>query len=164
MGKSNGRYECFFGEFAGFRYTAMMIQLPTRITVVRRLTIIWAVYALVWMGWEGNLHRVVWMGAGTALLLAVKGLQWVGRKRPYPSHHLLAITTALGLLAGLGAIPLTLLFMVVKTGLHAHGPEFTLIEINWVIQQTFLWGLVGALLGLGMGLLLVARFLSTSHQ
>jgi NhaP-type Na+/H+ or K+/H+ antiporter len=53
----------------------------------------------------------------------------------------------------LGSSLLTLVFMAIKTGLHAHGPEFTLQEIQWVSQQTPLWAAVGLLIGLGLGML-----------
>ena len=63
------------------------------------------------------------------------------------------ITAVLGLLLGLGSGLLTLLFMAVKTGLHAHGPEFTPPEVTWLLQQILLWTAVGLLAGLGLGLL-----------
>ena len=71
----------------------------------------------------------------------------------------LLLSAALGALLGLGSALLTLLFMAVKTGLHAHGPEFSALEINWVVQQSPLWIAAGLLGGLGLGLLL--RALST---
>ena len=65
-------------------------------------------------------------------------------------------TAVVGLLVGFSSGVLILLFMVVKTGLHAHGPEFTPSEINWVIQQLPLWSLIGLLAGLGVGFLMAA--------
>ena len=60
-----------------------------------------------------------------------------------------AVTVALfGFLTAL----LTLFFMALKTGLHAHGPEFTPSEINWVIARIPLWTAVGLLSGAGLGL------------
>ena len=66
------------------------------------------------------------------------------------------VTAVFGALLGLGSALFTLLFMAVKTGLHAHGPEFTAEEVNWVVQQIPLWTVVGLLGGLGLGLLLKA--------
>ena len=46
--------------------------------------------------------------------------------------------------------------MAIKTGLHAHGPEFSGSELDWVLQQIPMWALVGLLGGLGLGFLLKA--------
>jgi hypothetical protein len=62
-----------------------------------------------------------------------------------------------GLALGAGTVLTTLFLMAVKTGLHAHGPEFSAADINNVWQQLALWSLVGLLGGLGLGLLLIAR-------
>jgi hypothetical protein len=43
--------------------------------------------------------------------------------------------------------------MALKTGLHAHGHEFTRAEIAWVLGRTPLWALAGLFAGLGVGLL-----------
>jgi hypothetical protein len=47
--------------------------------------------------------------------------------------------------------------MILKTGIHAHGPEYTARELAWVWTQLPLWGGVGALTGLGFGLLMAAK-------
>ena len=45
---------------------------------------------------------------------------------------------------------------VFKTGVHAHGPEFSPAEIGWLMQQAVLWSLVGTIAGAGLGLLRLA--------
>jgi NhaP-type Na+/H+ or K+/H+ antiporter len=55
---------------------------------------------------------------------------------------------------GLGSALLILFLMALKTGLHAHGPEFSAIEVSWVLQQIPLWAAAGLAGGLGVGLLL----------
>ena len=62
-----------------------------------------------------------------------------------------------GLALGAGTALMTLFLMAVKTGLHGHGPEFTMAEVGAVGQQLPLWSLVGLLGGLGVGVLLIAR-------
>jgi hypothetical protein len=54
---------------------------------------------------------------------------------------------------GLVAGPMMLIFMSLKTGLHAHGPEFTAAQITWVLRQIPLWSLAGLSAGIGFGLL-----------
>ena len=66
----------------------------------------------------------------------------------------LAFTTGTGLLFGAGSVLVSLLLIAIKTGLHAHGPEFTIAEIQWVWQQLLLWSVVGMLAGLGVGLIM----------
>ena len=62
-----------------------------------------------------------------------------------------------GLAMGAGTVLMSLFLMAIKTGLHAHGPEFSPAEITAVWQLLPLWSLVGVLAGLGAGLLLLAR-------
>ena len=118
-------------------------------------TAVYSLYAVVWMSLEGSLVRVVIMGVSTtAVALAhLTRRFWPGRALPRGAW--LGGTAVLGLLFGLGSGLLTLLFMAVKTGLHAHGPEFTPQQIAWVWQQTSLWALAGLLAGLGLGMITV---------
>ena len=69
----------------------------------------------------------------------------------------LQIATLFGFFMGLISGPFTLLAMILKTGLHAHGPEFTLEEFQWIVQQIPLWAVVGLLMGLGAGLLTIRQ-------
>jgi NhaP-type Na+/H+ or K+/H+ antiporter len=88
----------------------------------------------------------------TAVSLAYVTQHFLGG-REFSVKQWVGITAVLGLLFGLGSGLLTLLFMVVKTGLHAHGPEFTPPEVTWIIQQTVWWMVVGLLAGLGLGMI-----------
>lgn len=63
------------------------------------------------------------------------------------------VTAVSGGLFGVGSALLTFVFMAVKTGLHAHGPEFTQAEIVWVWDVAPLWTAVWLLVGLGIGLI-----------
>jgi hypothetical protein len=93
------------------------------------------------------------MGVGVTAVSLIHLLQnKLGGQIVTLSKWLIA-TAVLGLLFGLGSGLLTLVFMAVKTGLHAHGPEFTIQQIRWVIQQIPLWTIAGLLAGLGLGLL-----------
>lgn len=118
---------------------------------LRGLTAVYTLYALIWISREGDLRRVVVMGVATTAVLLAHGWQRYG-------HAVLAgrqvmKTAVVGVLFGAGSGLLTLILMAVKTGLHAHGPEFTVAEISWVVGQLPLWATVGLLAGLGLGLL-----------
>lgn len=129
------------------------MQFPTRIPGLKKVTAAWGVYAAVWITLEGNVGQTVLLAVGLALLTAGHLLQrGVGGRRLSRPQWLLLAATA-GLLIGLSSSLLTLVFMVVKTGLHAHGPEFTPGEMAWVVQQAPVWAAAGLLAGLGMGLL-----------
>ena len=93
------------------------------------------------------------MGLATAVLLLGYGWQrWLGGKIVRRGLGVL-VTAVSGGLLGTGSVLLTFVFMAVKTGLHAHGPEFSQAEIAWVWHILPLWTAVGLLVGLGLGLI-----------
>lgn len=110
-------------------------------------------YALVWMALEGALGRDILLAA-LALVAGLLYLDGRGRQRWRPRHVVIAAVA--GLLAGAGLALLTLFLMALKTGMHAHGPEYSPADLAWVWAQLPLWSAAGALLGLGLGLLRLA--------
>ena len=134
-----------------------MIELPERVPGLRWLTALWGAYGAIWIAFEGDLRRVTLLGVAAALVaigwLAQRYLGGSTLSRP----HWITVAVLMGLAWGAGSVIFTLLFMALKTGLHAHGPEFTAAEINWVWQQLALWTFAGGLAGLGTGLLVSSR-------
>lgn len=129
------------------------MEIPNRLPGLKLVLILLAVYTAVWITLEGALWQVVVMGVGvTAVSLGYGWQKWLGG-RVVDGWRWWGVTAVTGLLFGLGSGLLSLIFMAVKTGLHAHGPEFTLAEINWVLQQIPIWTAAGLLAGLGWGLL-----------
>ena len=55
----------------------------------------------------------------------------------------------IGLVSGLMLPLIILTLMGLKTGLHAHGPEFTPVEIAYIVSRFLPWGGLGLLAGLG---------------
>ncbi len=126
---------------------------PQKIPGWKLLVGVWLGYTAVWISLEGSLLRVIMMGTATAVLLLGHGWQrWLGGKQVGRGVGVL-VTAVSGVLLGGGSGLLSLLFMAVKTGLHAHGPEFSQAEIVWVWQMLPLWTAVGLLVGLGVGLI-----------
>lgn len=116
------------------------------------MLVVWGVYTAVWMSLEGALWRVVLMGVATTIVAGVYLWQkWWGGKRVRQGIGVL-VTAVTGLLIGGGSIVLVLIFMALKSGLHAHGAEFSPAEIDWLFSQLPLWTAVGLLTGLGLGL------------
>jgi len=129
------------------------MQFPQKIPGFRWLLAMWAVYTAVWISREGALWQVVVMGTVTTILMLAHGWQrWLGGKTMRQGLGVL-VTAVSGLVLGAGSGLLTLVFMTVKTGLHTHGPEFSRVEIYWVLTHLPLWTAVGLLLGLGLGLI-----------
>ena len=129
------------------------MRFPRKIPGLKWITAVYALYIFIWISLEGSLVGVVLMGVcTTAVSLAYLAQHFLGG-RVFSVKQWVGITAVLGLLFGLSSGLLTLLFMVVKTGLHAHGPEFTPPEVTWIIQQTVWWMAVGLLAGLGLGMI-----------
>jgi len=105
---------------------------------------------MAWMPYEGLLWLVMIVGILLTLLWGwmffrqtplLSGLGPVGRP------------AAFGALLGLVAPILILGLMILKTGVHAHGPEYSPLEIRWITQQIAIWPFVGSLAGFGISFL-----------
>ena len=134
----------------------MKMQMLKPAWLLKAMTVLWAAFAFFWMMQEGDLRRVVFLGVWTALLGVGYGYGRVITHFQLEGWVTVFTATIGGALFGLGSVLLTLLLMAVKTGLHAHGPEFSPDEIAWLMQQAPLWTLAGAIGGAGLGLLRLA--------
>lgn len=114
-------------------------------------------YAAVWLALEGSVARDLLLAAPLlALGMTYLAVRFPGGRVLSPTR-LVSLSAVAGLSYGIGLALLLLFLMALKTGLHAHGPEYTPAEIAWVWRQLPLWGGVGALAGLGLGFLAAAR-------
>jgi hypothetical protein len=129
------------------------MKLPTNIPGLRGATLIVGVLLLAWIAPEGRLWLETGMGVLVTAVLLAHLLQHFLGGRVLSVTAWVGVTAVFGFLFGLGSALLTLFLMAAKTGLHAHGPEFTPAEINWVWAQLPLWSLTGALGGFGLGML-----------
>lgn len=131
------------------------MELPERVPGLKLATVLVAAYAVVWIALEGNLLRVTILGFTTSLLLLGAIVQrWFAGRRIAPLVWL-ALSASLGAILGFTGGMFTLLFMAVKTGLHAHGPEFSQVQISWLLGQLPWWTSAGLLAGLGLGVIFV---------
>jgi hypothetical protein len=133
------------------------VLIPATIAGLRLFTFLFGLYAAIWIALEGNLAQTVLLGAWAALVAAGRLWQRYLAGRSLSTGQWLLAMTASGLAIGLFSPLLTLVFMVMKTGLHSHGPEFSPAEVAWVIRLTPLWASGAGLVGLGAGLLALAR-------
>ncbi|RMG95350.1 MAG: hypothetical protein D6706_12195 [Chloroflexi bacterium] len=134
------------------------MRIPAKVPGLRFLTVLMVGYGAVWMSLEGGMVRVLVMGVGiTAVSLLYTWQKWFGG-RMMSKKRWLVLTAVSGLAFGTSSGILTLIFMAVKTGIHAHGPEFTPSQIEWVLRQIPFWAVAGCVAGLGIGLVGIGRF------
>ncbi len=135
-----------------------MVQIPNELIGIKPFAVLVGIYSAVWITLEGKLWQAVLMGVMVTILSLGHLFQhFYGGKR-ISTTRLLVSMSIFGIFAGAGAGLFTVIFMTIKTGLHAHGPEFSLEEIHWVTGQILFWMIAGLLGGLGTGLLLKAIF------
>ena len=132
---------------------AKSMQIPHKLPGLKWLTAVVGVYGVIWIGLEGGLWRSVLLAVGVTAVSLLYLLQKYLGGRNLSAGKWLGVTAVSGLLFGLGSGLLTLLLMAVKTGLHGHGPEFSLAELEWVARQIPLWTAAGLLAGLGLGMI-----------
>lgn len=129
------------------------MRIPNRISGLKWLLVFWGLYGVVWIAFEGELWRVLLMGFLTTAVFLLSLLQKYLGGRKLSVTQWVGVTAVSGIGLGLGTGLFTLIFMALKTGLHAHGPEFSRAEIDWVLQHLLLWTAVGFLAGTGLGLI-----------
>jgi hypothetical protein len=104
----------------------------------------------IWIPYEDQ--GVLWV-----LFLSVTICGWLAIRfllnSTAPSWKMVAWHSLVGGVAGLSIVPLALLLMILKSGLHGHStPDFTIEQIQSVIRLMPLASLSGSMIGLGCGL------------
>ncbi len=127
--------------------------IPEKIPGLMLLKGLAGVLAAIWMVLEGAWWLTIGLGVGGTAVILLHLLQKKLAQKAIPRPKWIALSTSLGLLLGLGSPIAILLLMTLKTGLHAHGPEYTPAQINWIITQIPLWTISGLTAGFGLGLL-----------
>lgn len=132
------------------------MKIPLSIPHFKLAAAIVSLYAVIWLALEGDVTRDILLASS---LLAL-GIVYITTHRlggrTLSAGRFIGWATGSGVALGCGLALLTLFLMALKTGLHAHGPEYTPQEVAWVWRQLPLWAGVGTLAGLGLGLLAAA--------
>ena len=92
---------------------------------VRVVNTIYFLLLLVWMPIEGNLLIVTIFGVATAAWLSFHLISTLSHRKIGDGSSPFLVGGGVGLLNGLLLPLIILILMSLKTGLHAHGPEFT---------------------------------------
>ncbi len=131
------------------------MAFPRQIPYLRLLVLLWGAYAAVWLALEGAPGRDLLLAAWGVGLLALAGAARAVGGRRLSAGQVVALAGVVGLVAGAAVVPATFAAMAFKTGLHAHGPEYTVAQLAAVWAQWPLWLVAGGVAGVGLGLLLV---------
>jgi CDP-diglyceride synthetase len=134
-----------------------VIHIPNKLPGLRPAALLTGLYAGIWISLEGALWSVILLGAAVATILLGYAFQKRLGGRQLSWRRVSLILAVSGLFLGLGSGALALMFMGIKTGLHAHGPEFTPEELAWMLRQIPVWGGSGLIGGLGVGLVLASE-------
>jgi len=109
------------------------------------------ILSLSWLRIEDtDEKRVLVYAAAVTAWLATRHIV----RQPPAARESIPRFSLVGALAGLAMVPVTVLLMALKTGLHGHGtPDFTIEQILSVTNRWYVWGSAGLLLGLISGLI-----------
>ncbi len=130
------------------------MRVPDHVPGLKWIAILWALTVAAWAVLEGGFWQTILLGVLSCIVLLGHLVNRVLAGKTLALGGWLAVSAVLGALLGLGSAFLILFLMAIKTGLHAHGPEFSSQEVAWVLQQMSFWTLAGLLGGFGLGLLL----------
>ena len=113
------------------------------------------IVVLVWLPIEESSQVGVLVIAG---LVCTWGAIWLLPRIGSSGKHTLLGHIVIGGGAGLLLVPLAILLMAIKTGIHGHGtPDYTVDQMQDVLSRMPFFVLGGVLLGAGSGLLGIVK-------
>lgn len=133
--------------------------VPHQAVWMRWLLIIWGLIIFIWLGQEDNhVLPVAVLGAGAScLILSVWAFNRYGGQL-IERAILPFVLTGVGVVVGLGGVAVTVGLMLFKNVRHAHlVPDYPNGLMGAMINLAPAWMLAGACIGLGMGLIILAR-------
>ena len=100
---------------------------------------------LIWLPFEDT---STFYTVGLAVMIcAWLAFRVVVQTKPHLNHHIL-----IGTATGIAVVPITIVLMAVKSGIHAHGfADFQRLQVLQVIATFPYWTLGGLLIGLIVG-------------
>lgn len=126
-----------------------------RILGVRISALLLGIIVLIWLTIEDeNTIGVVLISGALCLWTAL----WVLIRPVEGGTKIILRHSLAGIGTGLAVAPVALLLMALKSGIHGHGtPEFSIAQMQAILSRTPFFALSGLLVGLGSGVLRLAR-------
>ena len=128
---------------------------------LRTLRVLWFVAGAIWFVWLGIEDRnMTLVSIFAAVLAALVGFTIWGRLAKGNNDQgrsSLGRVVFVGMISGAATSPLAAFLMVFKVGLHSHpSPDFATSQIQAVLGRMPVWAVIGALLGLALGILFIS--------
>jgi hypothetical protein len=129
---------------------------------LRTLRVLWFVAGAIWFVWLGIEDRnLTMLSILAAVLAALVGFTIWGRLAKGNNDQgksSFGRVVFIGMISGATTSPLAAFLMVFKVGLHSHpSPDFTTSQIQAVLGRLPVWAVIGALLGLALGILFMSN-------
>ena len=136
-----------------------MFRVPVRNRRLRWLALTYGAIVILWLSREDNdVVEVTILGCGLSLLLLTLVVTGQFGGRHISPRLVVTGGVMFGLLAGLGTAVVTTMLMLFKNALHAHlFLDYPPPIMFGILQRAPAWMLVGALTGLSVGLVWLAR-------
>ena len=126
---------------------------------LRWMSLAWGAAILIWLSMEDNsaIPVAVLATGASVLFTTLQTLRWL-EKYPIRGRYTLPAATLFGASSGAGSALATAFLMLLKTGLHSHvAPDYTFAQMLGMLERAPLWALAGALLAIGVALVLHTR-------
>lgn len=119
--------------------------------MMRWIALALGILVLLWLPVEDiDLRMVVALATMIGIWATMKTFKGVFTRR----KSILVWHVVAGFVGGAAMMPIALVLMAVKTGLHGHEtPDYTLGQIRYIIALTPIWVVAGGFVGLGVGML-----------
>ena len=146
-------------EREGYSQHERMFRVPVRSRRLRWLTLGYGLLVFLWLSPEDTrVTPVAALGLGLSVLLVILAITGKAGGRQIPALFLIPGGVVLGAITGVGAAITTTGLMLIKNGLHAHlfldyPPRLMLA----ILERAPKWGVAGALVGLSLALIWLAR-------
>jgi hypothetical protein len=135
------------------RYTVPMLTVPPYPRRLSLLTLLYGIFALVWLSAEDSVWLVTVLGFLLSLLSAAHAIFRLSGRR-FDARLWIPAAAIVGALVGAGTVVATVVLMLLKTSVHSHlFPDYPFPLISGIVERLLPWIAAGALAGLALALL-----------
>ncbi len=132
-----------------------MLHIPSYPRPLSLITLAYGIAAFLWLTPEDSIWLAAVFGAAGACILAAHAVFRVAGGRDLPGRVWFPGTIISGGAIGAGATLVTAVLMLIKTSLHSHlFPDYPLAVLLGILARAPVWAAAGALIGVGVALLM----------